>query len=97
MTAPAIYEVLIRGTETGEVAGAHVIYFEPDGTDRNGNPRFSLTPAAPLHMAAVKDTLTSGLFAAGAQVTRLQAEIAALKAEIAALTAPAAQDDPAAL
>jgi hypothetical protein len=95
MTAPAIYEVLIRGTETGEIAGAHVIYFEPDGTDRNGNPRFTLTPAKPLHLADVADTLTGGLYAAGAQFTRMEAEIAALKAEIAALKAPAPQDDPA--
>jgi hypothetical protein len=97
MTAPAIYEVLIRGTESGEIAGAHVIYFEPDGFDRNGSPRFSMSPAKPLHLADVADTLTDGLYAAGAQFTRMEAEIAALKSEIAALKTPAASNDPAAL
>jgi hypothetical protein len=93
MTAPAIYEVLIRGTHAGEIAGAHVIYFEPDGFDRDGNPRFSMSPAKPLHLVDVADTLTGGLYAAGAQFTRMEAEIAELKAEIAALKAPAAQHD----
>lgn len=95
MTAPAIYEVLIRGTQTGEIAGAHICVWEADGTDRNGNTRYAPSPPTPLHLADVVDTLTAGLYATGAQFTRMEAEIAALKAEIEALKTPAATDDPA--
>jgi hypothetical protein len=91
----AIYEVLIRGTEAGEIAGAHVIYWEPDGTDRNGTPRFALSNAAPLHLADVEDTLTDGLYAAGAQFQRAQADLAAAQAEIARLQARIAELTPA--
>lgn len=97
MTAPATYEILIRGTESGEIAGAHVVYFEPDGTDRNGNPRFTPGLPKPLHLAEVEEALTAGLYATGAQFTRMEAEIEALKAEIEVLKTPAAQNDPAAL
>jgi hypothetical protein len=89
--ARAIYEVLIRGTEAGELAGAHVIYWEPDGTDREGNTRYALSPAAPLHLADVEDTLTDGLYAAGAQFARAQADLAQAQAEIARLQARVAE------
>ena len=87
MTAPAIYEVLIRGTEAGEIAGAHVCVWEADGTDRNGNTRYAPSAPTPLHLADVADTLTEGLYAAGAQFTRMEAELAAANAEVARLTA----------
>jgi hypothetical protein len=90
MTAPAIYEVLIRGTETGEIAGAHVCVWEADGTDRNGNTRYAPSAPTPLHLADVADTLTGGLYAAGAQFTRMEAEIAALKTDKTALEAEVA-------
>lgn len=90
MTAPAIYEVLIRGTETGEIAGAHVCIWEADGTDRNGNTRYAPSAPTPLHLADVADTLTEGLYATVAQFTRMEAEIAALKADKTTLEAQVA-------
>jgi septal ring factor EnvC (AmiA/AmiB activator) len=93
MTKTAISEILIRGNQSGEVQGAHVKYLEPDGTDRNGNPRFYETPALPLHLAEVADAFADGFYATGTQFMRMEAEIAALKLKAKQLTDKSSADD----
>jgi hypothetical protein len=83
----AIYEVLFRGAPDGTMSGAHVIYWQFDGTDRNGVPRYSPGMPEPIDPAAVADLLGPNVAAMAAQITGQQAEIDALKSEIEALKA----------
>jgi hypothetical protein len=76
----AIYEILFRGNPDGTMSGAHVIYWQFDGTDRNGVARHSPGMPEPVDPAAVADLIGANVAAMAAQITALQAEIATLKA-----------------
>ena len=50
-----IYEILIRGRSDGTIdpSAAHVMFWEPDGVDRDGTPRWSVGAPRQSTVAAV--------------------------------------------
>lgn len=101
MSAPYLYEILIRGSATG-ILGAHAIYAADSVNGLTGEARVDIGTAQPIELgsglAAVlgeaADQALGENFALKVRVGQLEQELEGVQQEVARLQAELAQIDP---